>query len=77
MIGSHAFVMRTKNILRSTAVGLERMPKVRVTESGEIGEPPDAAIRYLPVTMTVPPTLQSARLRVQLGLGCVGETVWV
>jgi hypothetical protein len=35
-----------------TAVGIERMPKVRVTESGEVGEPPDSQIRYLPITMT-------------------------
>ena len=28
------------------------MPKVRVTESGEVGEPPDSQIRYLLITMT-------------------------
>jgi hypothetical protein len=43
---------RSRNILRTTAVGIERMPKVRVTESGEVGEPPDASIRYLTLTMT-------------------------
>ncbi|KAJ1466780.1 hypothetical protein T484DRAFT_1860663, partial [Baffinella frigidus] len=42
----------SKNILRCTAVGIERMPKVRVTETGEVGEPPDSQIRYLPITMT-------------------------
>jgi hypothetical protein len=29
------------------------MPKVRMTESGEVGEPPDSQIRYLTITMTV------------------------
>ena len=28
------------------------MPKVRVTESGAVGEPPDSSIRYLTLTMT-------------------------
>jgi hypothetical protein len=43
---------KSRNILRTTAVGIERMPKVRMSESGEVGEPPDSSIRYRAVTMT-------------------------
>ncbi|KAJ1468616.1 hypothetical protein T484DRAFT_3629631 [Baffinella frigidus] len=49
---SKSLNLESKNVLRCTAVGIERMPKVRVTESGEVGEPPDSQIRYLPITMT-------------------------
>ena len=43
---------KSRNILRATAVGIERMPKVRVSESGEVGEPPDSSIRHRCITMT-------------------------
>ena len=43
---------KSKKILRTTAFGIERMPKARVTETGAVGEPPDCTIRYSTVTMT-------------------------